>query len=138
MDLELLKKNSLFTSKGRYAVKLLNLLADIHGIDRREISQQNREVYIDWYGYIEKMAAANQELYSQAGGKLPKNWEILYDSNYGRLTCLEYNIKRALGMECYAEEIETGISEVRDTIIQVVYYHKIREDILNYGNSPID
>lgn len=207
-----------------HCVRIGKLLADIHGIDRRETPQQYREVHIDWDGYIEKLAAANQELYeliapkcdllydcqtkgniaikqlpavsaichndmdsknvlwkgtdcriidleclsydnpfqelyevalcwsgyetgsinidlfgkliqsySQAGGKLPENWEILYDSNCGRLTWLEYNIKRALGTECSSEEIETGISEVRNTIAQVVYYHEIREDILNYG-----
>lgn len=207
-----------------HCAKIGKLLADIHGIDRREIPQQNREVYIDWDGYIEKLAAANQELYeliapnrdllydsqtkgniaikqlpavsaichndidsknvlwkgtdcriidleclsyanpfqelyevalcwsgfeigsinidsfgkliqsySLAGGECPENWEILYDSNYGRLEWLEYNIKRALGIECSAEEIETGISQVRDTIAHVVYYHEIREDILHYG-----
>lgn len=208
-----------------HCVRIGKLLADIHGINKRDTLQQCKEVHIDWDGYLERLAAANrglygliapnrdllydsqakgniaikqlpavsaichndmdsknvlwkgtdcriidleclsyanpfQELYevalcwsgfetgsinidlfgkliqsySRAGGECPENWEILYDSNYGRLTWLEYNIKRALGIECSAEEIETGISETRNTIALVVYYHKIREKILDYGN----
>lgn len=208
-----------------HCIRIGKLLADIHGINRQKSVQQCREISIDWDGYIEKLAAANQELYEliapnrdllcesqskgnlamkklpavtaichndmdsknvlwhgsdcriidleclsysnpflelyemalcwsgyetcnmnidlfgkliqsyvQAGGELPEDWEVLYDSNYGRLEWLEYNIKRALGIECSAEEIETGISQVRDTIAHVVYYHEIREDILHYGN----
>lgn len=208
-----------------HCVRIGKLLADIHGINKRETLQQCKKVHIDWDGYLERLAAANRELYgliapnrdllydsqtkgniaikqlpavsaichndmdsknvlwkgtdcriidleclsyanplqelyevalcwsgfetgsinidsfgkliqsyALAGGECPENWEILYDSNYGRLTWLEYNIKRALGIECSAEEIETGISETRNTIAQVVYYHKIREKILDYGN----
>lgn len=68
--------------------------------------------------------------YAEAGGELPADWECMYDSNFGRLEWLEYNVKRALGMECSAEEIEVGISEVKDTMKLLIYYHEAKEDIL--------
>lgn len=69
--------------------------------------------------------------YLNAGGQRPADWETLYDSNYGRLEWLEYNIKRALGIECSEEEIEMGSSQVRETIAHVTYYYKERDAILN-------
>lgn len=69
--------------------------------------------------------------YAGAGGQLPADWENLYWSNDGRLEWLEYNVKRSLGIECAAEEIEAGISEVKDTIAHVVYYHNAKDDILD-------
>lgn len=69
--------------------------------------------------------------YAESGGVLPADWETVYWSNYGRLEWLKYNIKRSLGVECSAEEIETGVSEVKNTMEQVVYYHDEKENILN-------
>jgi len=60
------------------------------------------------------------------------NWEIMYYSNYGRLEWLEYNIKRALMIECDTEEEQKlGISEVKETIKHIVYYDKVKDDILS-------
>lgn len=42
------------------------------------------------------------------------DWETMYYSNYGRLEWLEYNIKRALMLECDTEEEQKlGVSEVK-------------------------
>lgn len=68
--------------------------------------------------------------YAEAGGFLPTDWESIYWSNYGRLEWLEYNLKRSLGIECEAEEIETGISQVKETIAHVIYYHNAKNDII--------
>lgn len=55
----------------------------------------------------------------------------LYYSNYSRLEWLEYNIKRVLGMESNnADEQELGMNEVRNTINHVIYYDKIKDDII--------
>ncbi len=55
----------------------------------------------------------------------------MYYSNYGRLEWLEYNIKRALMLECdTAEEQQLGISEVKETVEHIIYYDKIKNDIL--------
>ncbi len=58
--------------------------------------------------------------------------KLIYDSNYVRLEWLKYNIKRVLGIDCAIEEREIGVSEVRNTIAQVIYYDKARNSILNY------
>ncbi len=59
------------------------------------------------------------------------DWEVIYYSNYGRLEWLEYNIKRALMLECdTAEEQQLGISEVKETIEHIIYYDKMKNDIL--------
>lgn len=69
--------------------------------------------------------------YVKAGGELPTDWESVYYSNNGRLEWLEYNVKRALGIECSEEEIEMGAEQVKETIEHVIYYHKAKKDILD-------
>jgi len=64
--------------------------------------------------------------------------KTLYNSNYSRLEWLEYNIKRALGMESSnADEQELGMNEVRNTINHVIYYDKIKDDIITNLESII-
>lgn len=63
------------------------------------------------------------------------DWEILYYSNFGRLEWLEYNIKRALMLECdTAREQQLGISEVKETVKYIIYYDKVKKDILSNIN----
>lgn len=69
--------------------------------------------------------------YVDAGGQPPAEAQTIYDSNFGRLEWLEYNVKRALGIECSAEEIKMGISEVKETMAHVLYYHDAKKDILD-------
>lgn len=73
--------------------------------------------------------------YKRAGGRLEVDAETLYECNHGRLEWLEYNVKRALGIECSEEEIEVGVSEVRDTMTHVVYYHDVKKDIIHCLND---
>ena len=68
---------------------------------------------------------------SEAGGQLPDDWKTLYDADCGRLEWLEYNIKRSLGMECSADEVETGISETKNTIADIVYYRSAEDSIIS-------
>lgn len=59
------------------------------------------------------------------------DWEVMYYSNFGRLEWLEYNIKRALMIECDTEEEQLlGMSEVKETVEHIIYYDKIKDDIL--------
>lgn len=69
--------------------------------------------------------------YAEAGGELPTDWETVYYSNNGRLEWLEYNVKRALGIECSEEEIEVGVEQVKETIAHVIYYHEAKNSILD-------
>lgn len=94
------------------------------------------EMALCWAGY--ESGTINYDLfgkliqsYLEAGGAAPEDWEVLYDSNIGRLEWLEYNIKRALGIECADEEIPLGVSEVRNTIAHIVLYHEAKESILS-------
>lgn len=94
------------------------------------------EMALCWSGYEECNINFNLfttfiRSYVEAGGQLPSDLEILYDSNYGRLEWLVYNVKRALGIECSEEEIELGVSEVKETMAHVIYYYEAKKDILD-------
>lgn len=55
----------------------------------------------------------------------------MYYSNFGRLEWLEYNIKRALRIECDTdEEQQMGISEVKETVEHIIYYNNVKDKIL--------
>ncbi len=69
--------------------------------------------------------------YAKAGGELPTDWETVYYCNNGRLEWLEYNVKRALGIECSEEEIELGVEQVKETVAHVIYYHEAKKEILD-------
>ncbi len=93
------------------------------------------ELALCWSGYQEcnmdyHLFRCFLQSYAEAGGQLPKDWEVIYWSNYGRLEWLEYNMKRSLGMECSEDEIALGVSEVKNTMRNIIYYHNAREDIL--------
>ncbi len=63
------------------------------------------------------------------------NWEALYYSNIGRLEWLEYNIKRALFIECAdREEQKLGIEQVKETVNHIVYYEKVKNELLDFLN----
>ena len=68
--------------------------------------------------------------YQEAGGTIPVESVILYDSNYGRLEWLSYNLKRALGIDCEPEEQKLGISEANKTIRQLLYYRDLRRPLI--------
>ncbi len=60
------------------------------------------------------------------------DWESIYYSNNRRLDWLEFNIKRSLMIDCDTnEEQEIGLNEVKDTIEHVIYYDKMKDEILN-------
>ena len=71
--------------------------------------------------------------YRSVCGEIQTDWELLYDSNIGSLLWLEYNLKRALKIEC-ADEAEQalGIGQVKETLQHVRYYQKIREPLLRH------
>ncbi len=68
--------------------------------------------------------------YIEGGGNLPEDWEALYDSNNGRLLWLEYNLKRALGIDCSPSEKGLGREETIKTLGHIGYYDKMREQFL--------
>ena len=93
------------------------------------------EMALCWSGYEScnidfNLFKAPIKSYADNGGELPDDWETICYSSYGRLEWLEYNVKRALGIDCGEDEIEMGLSEVRETMEHIVYYHSVRDNIL--------
>ena len=102
------------------------------------------ELALCWSGY--EKCNINFELFKTFfkayfdNTKLDKevDWESIYYTNNGRLEWLEFNIKRALMIECDSqEEQEIGINEVKETIEHVVYYDKVKNEILKNINDLI-
>ena len=94
------------------------------------------ETALCWAGYEEcrlepELLCAFVASYAEAGGELPADWELLYDADCGRLEWLEYNLRRALGVDCGADEREIGAGEVRATIAHAAYYHRMKSIILD-------
>lgn len=94
------------------------------------------ELALCWSGYEHCDIDLNKfkaliNAYSNAGGALPDDWETIYYSNFGRFEWLEYNVKRVLGIDCGADEKEMGISEVKETIAHIIYYDKVKNELLN-------
>ncbi len=60
------------------------------------------------------------------------DWEVIYNSNYGRLEWLEFNLKRSFMIECDSKEEQLiGINEVKETLEHVIYYDKIKDELLS-------
>ncbi|MBO0428326.1 phosphotransferase [Vagococcus fluvialis] len=110
-------------------------------IDLETLSYANPflELYqtaLSWSGYEEKninyhLLSSFITSYVEANGELPQNWETISNIKNGELGWLEYNIKRALGIDCSEEEITLGISEVKKTLDQIIYYQEIKTPMLD-------
>ena len=73
--------------------------------------------------------------YRKVYGELEVDWDVLYSSNMGRLEWLEYNLKRALMIECLdAEEQKLGIAQVKETMDHITYYNLIKDELLSNLN----
>lgn len=94
-----------------------------------------------WSGY--EHCLINYELlktfiraYCREHGRFEADWEVMYNSNCGRLEWLEYNIKRALMIECENdEERKLGIEQVQETISHIIYYSSVKNELLYQLNS---
>lgn len=95
------------------------------------------ETALCWSGYQEchidfRLFRAFLQGYAGAGNHLPADWETLYDCNTGRLEWLEYNLKRALGIDCGADEKQIGTEQAEKPLLQITYYAKMRDQILTH------
>lgn len=94
------------------------------------------ELALCWSGY--EHCCINYErlnafitAYASKFGEFEIDWAALYESNNDRLLWLEYNIKRALLIECENEEEQKlGITQVQETINHIIYYDAIKEPLL--------
>ena len=77
--------------------------------------------------------------YRQIYGAIEADWSVLYSCNTGWLSWLEYNVKRALRIECENEEERgLGIAQVIYTMRHILYYRAIREELLEQLNALPD
>lgn len=93
------------------------------------------ETALYWCGYDQcrinfDLLRLFMHAYREAGGQLPADWEIIYDSNNARLEWLDYNLRRASGTGCSLSEISSGVSEAEQALRKLLYYHDARDDII--------
>lgn len=94
------------------------------------------DLALNWAGYEE--CAIDQEklkalvnAYGQGGGRLPEDWECLYEAEkVAKLDWLEFNLKRALGLEGDESDKPLGVSMVKWAIRHLQYYAEARDRIL--------
>lgn len=95
------------------------------------------ELALCWSGYekcnidFNKFSVFFESYIENTNLDMNVDWESIYYANNGRIEWLEFNIKRALMIECDTiEEQQVGINEVKETIEHVVYYDKVKVEIL--------
>ena len=76
--------------------------------------------------------------YIKEYGSFNADWEDLYYSNIGRLEWLEYNVKRALLIECQDKaEQKLGINQVKETMKHIIYYENEKDTLLSFLKSIV-
>ena len=93
---------------------------------------------LEWSGpdWSPGLMAAFLRAYRADGGLLPSRWEPLYYANTNMLGWLEYNLKRALGLESSGEtERSLGVSQSKSTLAWLRRYCGRREALLSFLNS---
>lgn len=94
-----------------------------------------------WCGY--ESCSLNYDLlesfvgaYIKEFGPFEVDWDTVYYSNMGRIEWLEYNVKRALLIECNnKKEQKLGMNQVKETIKHILYYDKIHNELIEKLNS---
>ncbi len=72
--------------------------------------------------------------YKSISGKLDANWSRILEKGFGgKLSWLEYSLKRSLGIECSDEmEKKMGTDHVFDTIKMLNDYNNLKDNIINW------
>lgn len=95
------------------------------------------DLALNWAGYEECAIDPGKlkslaKAYGDAGGRLPEDWECLYDAEkVAKLDWLEFNLKRALGLEGGEEDKQLGASMVKWALRHIRYYAENKDEILN-------
>lgn len=103
-------------NRGNPIATCLDLALQWSGTTELDFRSENLKAFFD--GYL------------QAYDNGFRSYEDLYGIAYSWVEWLEYNIRRALGMESdQEEEILLGEAEVRNTIGRIRYLHEIKDDV---------
>lgn len=71
--------------------------------------------------------------YQSEYGEISVDWNALSGIGFSWLDWLEYNVKRALWIECSdGEEQKLGICQAHDTIRRIAYYHSVRKELIEH------
>ena len=114
------------------------LLIDLESLNYGDPYTELFQLALCWSGY--ESCRLNFDLldsfisaYITESGRFDANWTDLYYSNIGRLEWLEYNIKRALMIECADEnERKLGIDQVKETMEHILYYEEIKDNLISH------
>ncbi|MCH5316654.1 MAG: phosphotransferase [Eubacterium sp.] len=114
------------------------LLIDLESLNYGNPYTELFQLALCWSGY--ESCRINFDLldsfisaYITEFGRFDADWTDLYFSNVGRLEWLEYNIKRALMIECADEnERKLGIEQVKETMAHIVYYEEINDRLITH------
>ncbi|MDE6470462.1 MAG: phosphotransferase [Eubacterium sp.] len=115
-------------------------------IDLESLSYSNPyvelfQLALCWCGYEScslkyDLLEAFVRAYIDKYGPFEIDWDTVFYSNLGRLEWLEYNIKRALFIECNnKKEQKLGAEQVKETMKHILYYDKIHYDLVNRLHS---
>lgn len=112
------------------------LIIDLECLDYGNPYLEMFNLALSWSGGVlcdidcEKLAAFITA-YKQEYGVDNIDWKALSGVGFSWLDWLEYNVKRALMLECEnEEERQLGIGQVYETIDRIVYYDSVREEII--------
>ena len=95
------------------------------------------ELALCWCGYEEckiDFVLLKQFIssYLNEYGKYQIDWNVLYHSNNSRLLWLEYNVKRALLLECCDDDERLmGVEQVKETMKHIENYYCVKEKLIN-------
>ena len=98
------------------------------------------QLALHWSGYDNHNIDYNLlktflQAYINDCGEFYDDWEELYHCNFGMLEWLEYNIKRALMIECNNEdEMLLGIEQVHSTMKNILYYSSVKDRLIKMFN----
>ncbi len=111
-------------------------LIDLESLDYSSPYIELFELALCWSGFEDciinfSLFRSFLRAYAESGGRILTDFETVYWSNFGRLEWLEYNIKRALGIDCAPDEIDAGVSEVNNAMTQIIYYRNVKDKILD-------
>lgn len=117
------------------------VIIDLECLDYGNPFIEMYQLALSWSGYV--LCNIDYELlknfiisYQQEYGSFQVEWNALYGIGFGWLEWLEYNIKRALMIECEnEEERKLGIEQVQQTINRLIYYNSIEDELLQQLDS---
>ncbi len=120
------------------------LLIDLECLDYGNPFWETFQLALSWAGgtvceldyfrlkeFLKAYEEEGKETFSEylSGGTI--DWRELYGAGFSWLDWLDYNVRRALGIECEDEaERQFGCLEAKKTLERIVYYAAVREELL--------